>query len=254
MENIIYVLLAGFIISLASLSGVLLVKSHKKIAQFVENNLEILSALSGGIFLFTSFNMFKTSLEILNWEKALISFFIGILLFIILQKVLNSHRHKGNTDDHTHEHTKKSALKILIGDSIHNVADGLFLIASFGTSFVIGVSTSISIFIHEVPQEISEFIVLRKSGYSVREISFKNYISALSIFIGIGLGLFFMKTKMIQGYLIGVSSIFFLGVIFTDLFPIQTILKRKNKIKIISAFFIGILFMTLIMFILGHSH
>ena len=254
MEHIGYILLAGLIISLTSLSGVILVKSNKKIAKFVESNLEMLGALSGGIFLFTSFAMAKTSVHILDWRKAVISFLIGLAFFGILEKIINSHRHKGDCEEHKHEHNRSSALKILVGDAIHNIADGLLLIASFGTSIAIGVSTAISIFIHETPQEISEFIVLRKSGYSVKEASIKNFITALSIFIGIGLGFIFMKDEILRGYLIGISAAFFLGVVFTDLFPVQEIFKRKDRAKISTIFVVGFIFMFLIMFLLGHSH
>lgn len=254
MENLTYIIISGIIISLTSLLGVLLVKSNKKIESFVKNNLEILGALSGGIFLFTSFSMAKTSIHILDIEKAIVSFIIGMLFFIALQKIIISHRHKGDCKEHEHAHNRRSALKILIGDAIHNIADGLLLIASFGINLTIGISTAVSIFIHEAPQEISEFIVLRKSGYSVREASIKNFITALSIFIGIALGFIFMKDEILRGYLIGISATFFLGVVFTDLFPIKEISKHKNKIKIIFMFTFGVVFMYSVMHLIGHSH
>lgn len=260
MENIGYILLSGFIISLSSISGVALIKSHKKIAEFVEKNLEILSALSGGIFMVTSFSLARETFELLGTYKALIAFIIGIVLYFIIQKITGSHRHMGDTHDHTHHHDKKSAIKLIIGDAIHNIADGLLLVASFGTSIFTGFSTAFSILLHETPQEISEFIVLRKSGYSTLEAVYKNFAAALSIFIGIALGFMFINTQTLQGYLLGISAAFFVGIIFNDLFPLSQ-LKQLGKTKnIITAFFAGIIIMFSIMSVIdyvqphGHSH
>lgn len=254
MENIEYILLAGFIISAASLSGVALIKLHKKIAYAIEKNLEILGALSGGIFLITTYSIGHESLEILGLYRALTAFFVGFILYLLMERITTSHRHKGSCDKHDHIHDKSSGMKVLIGDAIHNIADGLLLVASFGTSLVAGWSTTLSIFLHETPQEISEFIVLKKSGYSTTEASYKNVATALSIFIGIALGFVFLKTDSLQGYLLGISASFFIGIIFKDLFPIQHILKHKNKYRVIVAFIIGAGFMLFVSQILGHSH
>ncbi len=251
--NTIGLLSAGFIISLASITGVLIVKSHKKVASFVEKNLLYLSALSAGIFFVTSFSLGHETIKAFGVTKALFVFFIGFLLFFLLQKLLSGHSHRTDTQ-HTHEHTKNSAIKVLVGDSIHNIADGLLLVASSGASMTHALSTAASIFIHEVPQEISEFIVLKKSGYSTKEAAYKNFITALSIFIGITIGLFFLETEGLQAYLLGISASFFMGVIFTDLLPLSQVLKQKKWYMSITVFLLGILCMKGILMSLPHEH
>lgn len=254
MNYLHYIILSGFIIALASMAGVVLVKSHKKIAHFVEHNLMTLSALSVGIFLVTSVSLGHETIETLGTQKSLLVFSLGFILFALLQTLSSGHRHKGDDPHHTHEHTRKSALKILIGDAIHNVADGLLLVASFGASLTHGVSTAISIFLHETPQEISEFIVLKKSGYSTTEAAYKNFATALSIFVGIAIGVVFLETSHLQAYLLGVSASFFIGIIFVDLLPIKSIFKNKDWHKILGAFFLGILIMVSITSAFTHSH
>ncbi len=255
MEHITFILIAGALIALVSIIGVILVKMHKNISRFLSNRLEILSAASGGIFLITSIVLIREAFEILPFQKALLAFGIGFIVYIILHKITgHHHRHMGDHDHHHTEHTKKSAWKILIGDFIHNIGDGLLLVASFGSSLAVGISSAVSIALHEAPQEVSEFIVLRRAGYTNRQAGIRNLATALSIFIGIGLGLLLGQTVELQGFLLGIAASFFLGIVFQDLFPIRELHQHKESRKLWGGFVIGIIIMLLISLSLGHSH
>ena len=170
--NIELILLYGLIISSISILGVGIVKLNTRVANFVNSHLNVLTAISAGVFLVTSFLLGRETLEILDVTQASIAFGIGILSYIVLHKILSPHRHEGVDHEHT-QHSKKSAWKLLIGDAIHNIADGIFLVASFGISPLVGTASAWSIVLHEAPQEISEFLVLRKSGYSNTEASYR---------------------------------------------------------------------------------
>lgn len=253
MENIHLILLFGLIISLVSISGIVVLNLHPKIAYFVEKNLLYLSAASAGVFLVTSSLLIKETFEILSVSQSLISFGIGGFLYLLLHHALSPHRHLGKNHLHSH-HEKKAGWKIIIGDTLHNIADGLLLVASFGASSTLGVSNALSIALHETPQEISEFIVLKRSGFSNSEAVYRNLASALSIFIGIAIGLFFITTDVLQAYLLGITATFFLGIVFTDLFPIKRLLETKKFIPVFSALCAGIMFMSFVQIGLGHSH
>ena len=45
---------------------------------------------------------------------------------------------------------------VVIGDAVHNLADGLAIGAAFATSISGGIATSIAVFCHEVPHELGE--------------------------------------------------------------------------------------------------
>jgi len=253
MSALHYIILSALVIASASMAGIAVIKSSKRLANFVNNNLLSLSALSGGVFIVTSVLLMFETLKLLPLQQALMAFAIGLLLYLLIHEIFNHHRH-GDNSDHHHEHKKQSAWKILIGDTLHNIADGLLLVSSFGFGIGIGISNAISIALHEIPQEISEFIVLKKSGYTNTEAVYRNVATALSIFVGIGLGLALITTESIQAYMLGATSTFFLGIVFTDLFPLKEVIQSKKRASMSAAFVIGILIMLTISQSFGHEH
>ncbi len=50
---------------------------------------------------------------------------------------------------------------VLIGDGIHNFADGLAIGAAFSQDLVLGITTTLAIGLHELPHEFGEYYLMK---------------------------------------------------------------------------------------------
>lgn len=173
-------LLSVFIVSLISLIGVffLAMKSSK-----LNNILKLLvsfatGALFGDVFI-------HIMPEIANRGfVASDSLYIlaGILVFFVLEKVVQWHH--CHYPEHSEHKTKPLATMNLVGDGLHNLIDGMVIAGSYLLSFEIGLTTTIAVILHEIPQEIGDFAVLLYSGLTKAKALFFNFLSALVAMVG----------------------------------------------------------------------
>lgn len=115
-----------------------------------------------------------------QWGGTVIAF--GFLIFYVLSHKLHQRYHHLEAEDCDR---KGAAALLLAGDTIHNISDGVILGAAFLIDPSIGVATAIGLALHEVPQEIVEFGVLIRAGYTRARALLLNVASASSIFIGL---------------------------------------------------------------------
>lgn len=91
-------------------------------------------------------------------------------VFFVLDAVLR--RLSGPAHSHPHTHiasangTRSAAYINLAADALHNFCDGLSLGAAFLASPAAGVATTVAIVLHEIPQEIADYAVLLRAGFS----------------------------------------------------------------------------------------
>ncbi len=145
----------------------------------------------------------------------------GLLGFFLLEKtVLWRHHHHG--DAHVCEHTsnKAAGTLILLGDGIHNFVDGVLIAAAFLADFHLGVLTSIAVVAHEIPQEMSDFVVLLHSGFSRARALLYNVLSSLTTVVGALLAYYSLSSVQdIIPHVLAVAAASFIYIAVADLIP-----------------------------------
>lgn len=238
-------------VMLVSLSGLIFVNRFTK--DSFENKLPFLVSFSAGVFLVTAGALVLEVFELASsiW-LGVFMIIIGYLLAWLLQYLLpETHHHH---DDKCV--IKKSGVrKLLIGDGIHNAADGIVLVTAFSTSSVLGFAIAISIIIHETLQEISEFFVLKQAGYTTKKAILINFTVSSTILIGVLIGYFALSSDFLEVIFLAISAGFFIQLVIHDLLPKHHHHEDKSEfVKHILLVFIGVAIMGLIAATLTEDH
>ncbi len=240
---------AGLVVMSVSLIGVIF--SARTQLAFVDRHLPLLISFAAGVFLVTSFGLAIEVFHLVHeWWLALILIVCGYVAAALVQYLLPEVHHH-----HEEECAKKrGAQKIIIGDSIHNVADGVVLVASFATSPVLGMAATVSIVIHEALQEMSEFFVLRRAGYSIKKALVVNVMVASTVFVGIALGYLALASTLLEGVLLAFAAGFFFHVVTHDLLLPLAQNEKKNLTYHIVTIICGALLMVGVTLFIGEGH
>ncbi|XP_017472255.1 PREDICTED: protein catecholamines up [Rhagoletis zephyria] len=94
-----------------------------------------------------------------------------------------------NKDQKESNEVKITGYLNLAADFAHNFTDGLAIGASYLAGNSIGVVTTITILLHEVPHEIGDFAILIKSGCTKRQAMMLQLVTALGAVAGTALAL-----------------------------------------------------------------
>jgi len=239
----IEVFFAAFVIMLASLAGAFFV--WRSAGHWLEKNSRYLVTFSAGVFIIVAYGLFTESRELggNNILLALTAALGALFLEIIGRFMQETHHHHGT--DHDHDHSPTDARRLIIGDAIHNVIDGIVLVPAFLIDIRVGIATTVAIFFHEAVQEISEFFVLKGAGYSTLSALSLNFLVSSTILIGVFLGSFISADSAILPFLIAFAAGAFLYVVFRDLLPstVRDIVRKRHSGKHLVAGVLGILVM-----------
>lgn len=142
----------------------------------------------------------------------------GLISFFVLEKLLIwRHCHKHDCDVHA-----SSGPLLLIGDAFHNFVDGVVIAGAFLSSTTLGLTVALSTIAHEVPQEVGEFLVYLRSGYTRRRALLLNALTSLTSVVGAVFGyLFLSRIHDVGPYLLAFAAAGFLYVALADLIPAQ---------------------------------
>lgn len=245
--------LAALAVMLISLSGVLFASGFLR--TWMHRNLPYLATFAGGVFLIVIFHLLEESLHEGSVALAAGSVLFGAALIEALHHLLPSGHHH-HSIEHGHEHSPIDGRRVLASDAVHNVGDGVLIVASFSAGPVTGIAATIGILVHEFVQEISEFFVLRGAGYSVRDALLRNLLASSTILIGVALAAFLSSSEEIAVLFAGVAAGGFLAVILRDLIPhtADAIRAHGGALMHVLALVLGVSLMLGVQALSPHTH
>jgi zinc and cadmium transporter len=215
--------------------------------QILNKILLILIGLSAGTLMGGAFiHLLPEAVEGNPGINAFLFVLVGFILFFIIEKVLHwRHCHKGECDVHTFTYMN------LIGDSIHNFIDGLIMAASFVISVPLGITTTIAISVHEIPQEIGDFGVLIYGGFSKKKALLLNFLIALTAVVGGIVGyIISSRIENVVLFILPFAAGGFIYIAATDLVPeIKKEMDMKKYMATLIVFILGILIMLITKFV-----
>lgn len=187
----------------------------------------------------------------------------GLLGFFVLEKLSllrHSHHHEHDGHDHAHgfdaEHAGEGGVLILVGESIHNFADGLLVAAAFLVDDRFGWLTAFSILVHSVPQHVGDFIVLLNAGVNRVKALAVLATAAVASMLGAVVGVHWLKDMPdVLPYALVLAASSFLYIAVADLIPqMQRRLKVGEAAAQIVLIAAGVLVISLIAGELHHHH
>jgi zinc and cadmium transporter len=240
-------LIASIFIALLSTVGALVFGEHHRL----RGAHRFILPVAVGVFLGVAF--FELVPETLagSEKSGPIAILIGFLGFYLLSHILDTyHHHHGDNHDSC---SQNGAKKLLIGDAIHNLADGIVIASAFMINPITGLLTTVGIALHEIPQEIAEFGVLRAANYTVRKAILLNLLSASTVILGVLLT--YLLREELGGYtyiLTGIAAGNLLYIATADLIPE---LRHSHRDHFTQSFIATLLSATFIgtLITLGHT-
>lgn len=207
-----YILLFTSLGSIASLGGSFLLVISKRLAESFSGELINFSA---GVLLAVAFlDVLPEAGEAAADSDIFIWVLLGFVGFFFAERFIRLfHYHHGHGQ-------AASTLLVLLGDGVHNFIDGVAITASFLTSTSLGITTSLAVAAHEIPQEIADMSVLLTNGLSKSKALFFNFLSALTAIAGALIAYYFASFMQQNLYIfLSITAGFFIYISASDLIP-----------------------------------
>ncbi len=153
----------------------------------------------------------------------------GIVLMFLLEQSITWRELKNSIPMSRRKH---AAVSNLFGFTAQSLVDGLIVASSYLVSLPIGLVTTGAVMIHQIPQEISNYVILCRAGVNRVFANRVNVLAVFMSFVGAGVSLliptlFKVSLDLVAPFTAGV----FLYVALADLTP-DIIRERSLKMTI----------------------
>jgi zinc and cadmium transporter len=225
LAYIIGACLAGGVLAIVAAAGTLALHPSwiSRLVSFA------VGALLGAVFL----ELLPHALEIGAAETVMVTVLGGLLLFFLLEKLVlwrHSHSHAADVEEPQSEHDRagaghggdhgRSGLMIVVGNSVHNLCDGIVIAATFLVDPTLGFAATLAIVAHAIPQQVGDFAVLLHSGYTRRRAFAFNLTTGAATLAGGLVGYFALAgMQRILPTALAIAAASLLYVAVADLIP-----------------------------------
>jgi len=229
-----YIIIFTFIGSILSLVGSFFLLIKHDITELFSNQLVNFAA---GVLIAVAFlDLLPEASELVGGSNIFLPVLLGFISFFFAERFIQwFHYHHGHGQ-------KSNILLILVGDGVHNFIDGVAIAAAFLTSIPLGITTSLAVAAHEIPQEIADMSVLLSNKLSKTKALIYNFLSALTALFGAVLTFYF--ASFIQNYLyffLSLTAGFFIYISASDLIPqLHEEVTKNRKFSHAFIFLLGI--------------
>jgi len=125
----------------------------------------------------------------------------------------------------------------LVADNLHNLADGLVVGATLHLSVEATVATVLAIFFHELPQELGDYAILIRAGFTKKQALLFNFLASLSAFVGLVIGLIVGESSAEANiWILSFVAGGFLYLAMSDVIPELHTSKQKGHVAAQSIF------------------
>ena len=181
----LYALAAGAAVSLVSFSGAFVLwLEPARLNRLVPN----LVALAVGVLLGDAFIHLIPDAVARGGTVSDVGLAVvgGVFLFFVLEKLVRWRHDHLPAQGPGADTVQPMARMNLIGDAVHNFIDGILIAGSFWADPLIGMTTTLAIVVHEIPQEIGDVGALLHGGFRPGQAIRYNFYCSLTVLAGIG--------------------------------------------------------------------
>lgn len=213
MTTLLWIIAGGVVMSAVALVGGLTLLWSERGVDRILGPLVGLAAgsLLGGAF----FHLLPAGLAAAPEPLPPLTWFVaGFTVFFLLEQLL--HRH------HCHQAgapcREPVTYLILLGDGLHNFIGGLAVGGAFIADIRLGLTAWLAALAHEVPQELGDFAVLVRGGWTRKRALAFNVLSALTFLLG-GLVAYVAAVEFDVSFLLPFAAGNFAYIASSDLIP-----------------------------------
>jgi zinc and cadmium transporter len=181
--------------------------------------------------------------EVEDPHPIFIATIFGFVTFFILERLLMVYfyRHKHNNENHS-DHTESLPTLLILGDSLHNILDGIVIALAYVTNPALGLVATLAIAAHEIPQEIGDFSILLHRGWSKKKVILINVLQSLLTIPGVILGFYAGHLLEVQlPYLLATAAGIFIYIAASDIIPeIHHHAGHKQFFQVVAPLILGV--------------